>query len=107
VVHPRGDRLLEWSPNGRRIAFVRGRDFGDLNLGIYVAGANGKGVRRIAHGNYPAWSPDGKRLAFVRADIRQSAVIWSLYTMRVDGTDRRLLTRSDDELISPDWQPLP
>jgi hypothetical protein len=29
------------------------------------------------------------------------------YTIRLDGTDRRLLTRTDDELIAPDWQPLP
>ena len=74
---------------------------------IYLARANGKGVRRVVRGLYPTWSPNGKRLAFVQGNVRSDRVIWSLYTIRLDGTDRRLLARTRDDLIAPDWQPLP
>jgi Tol biopolymer transport system component len=120
TIHPDGTgrRLLlrraeqpEWSPDGRQIAFVRGRvvgrPFRTIDARIYVARANGKGVRRIVRGLYPAWSPNGKRLAFIQGNPRGDRLTWSLYTIRVDGTDRRLLARSADELLAPDWQPLP
>lgn len=100
----------EWSPDGRHLAFVRGRwngpNFRYFDLSIYVARENGKGVRRLVRGLYPAWSPNGRRLAFVQGTVRSGRVIWSLYTIRLDGTDRRLLVRTRDELIAPDWQPL-
>ena len=56
-----------WSPDGRKIAFVR------LNtrLGVYVINADGSGMRNLTPkpvGTYasPAWSPDGRKIAFVR-----------------------------------------
>jgi Tol biopolymer transport system component len=101
----------EWSPDGRRIAFVRAHwessHFNYTDQWIYVARANGKGVRRVVHGFYPAWSPNGKRLAFVSGKPNSAGVIWSLYTSRLDGSDRRLLARTDDELVGTDWQPRP
>jgi Tol biopolymer transport system component len=96
----------EWSPDGRHLAFVRNQD-NYLHEWIYVARANGKGARRAVRGLYPAWSPNGKRLAFVQPNVRSNRTIWSLYTIRLDGSDRRLLVRTRDELLAPDWQPLP
>jgi dipeptidyl aminopeptidase/acylaminoacyl peptidase len=101
----------EWSPDGHSISFIRGRwrspGFRAIDPVIYLARANGKGVRRVVRGLYPTWSPNGKRLAFVQGNVRSDRVIWSLYTIRLDGTDRRLLARTRDDLIAPDWQPLP
>lgn len=68
-----------WSPDGRRIAFVRDGD-------IHVVGADGTGDRRLARGFSPAWSPDGRTIAFSDGrDIR---------TVRVAGGRSANLTRS-------------
>jgi hypothetical protein len=53
-----------WSPDGRRIAFVRGRD---SDWDIHVMDADGSNVVRRSSGGYdfdPTWSPDGARIAF-------------------------------------------
>ncbi|MDX6438280.1 MAG: hypothetical protein QOF45_863 [Gaiellaceae bacterium] len=88
-----------WSPDGRRIAFVRS----DINeLGIYVVGRDGGGLRRLATGSEPSWSPDGSRIAFGAGAGPTSAI----FTVRLDGSDRRQLTRP--RLVydgTPDWSP--
>lgn len=56
-----------WSPDGRRIAFIRRRDGStDFELGdLYVMDADGSNARLIApSANSPAWSPDSKKIAF-------------------------------------------
>jgi TolB protein len=88
-----------WSPDGRRIAFVRS----DVNEGgIYVVGRDGSGLRRVGSGTEPSWSPDGSRIAFGAGAGSTSAI----FTMRLDGSDRRQLTRP--RLVfdgTPDWSP--
>ena len=88
-----------WSPDGSRLAFVSRRS-GDEE--IYVALANGTGVRRLTRSPgpdlSPAWSTDGRRLAWSR-----SAEIW---TMRADGSrQRRVVARTKrwHEHHSPTW----
>jgi len=52
-----------WSPDGRRIAYVRARS----RHGSDVAVADASGARRrvLGRGGSPAWSPDGKRIAYI------------------------------------------
>jgi TolB protein len=53
-----------WSPDGRRIAFMRG-----INSEIYTMRSDGSRERRRTNmryhdGRQPSWSPDGKRIAY-------------------------------------------
>jgi len=46
-----------WSPDGRKIAFVRDR-FGTLSASeIYVMNADGSGAKKLTKGANPAWQP--------------------------------------------------
>jgi dipeptidyl aminopeptidase/acylaminoacyl peptidase len=64
----RGDDTdLQWSPDGRRLAFVSRR--GDHGfIGIYTS--DDQPIEYLTpstnHDDSPLWSPDGKRVAFVR-----------------------------------------
>lgn len=57
----RFDESPDWSPDGRTIAFVRRTPGGS---GIYLVGADGKGLRRLTGGSSPSWSPDSRQLVF-------------------------------------------
>jgi len=116
--HPgEGQCLVEqpaWSPDGTRVAFVRGRYGGmPLHFSLYVAAADGTGVRRLALcgecgqftvGQHLGWSPDGKWIAFSRDNGRQES-LW--VTAATGGTPRRLTEclaacRGD---YKPGWSP--
>lgn len=83
-------RAPNWSPDGQRIAFQRGRN-------VYVALANGANIRRLTGGPRaglaPAWSPGGSRIAFGG----QGGGIW---TMDHEGPDARQIRPTGSD---PDW----
>ena len=60
--------LYGWSPDGRKIAFGRGRDGND---DIFVMNADGSGQRNLTRtrntlNQGAVWSPDGRKIAFTR-----------------------------------------
>jgi Tol biopolymer transport system component len=100
------DREPAWSPDGKKIAFVRQRD--SYKEEIYTMNANGTCVVRLTKNplrdDEPAWSPDGKKIAFssnrpYRLDI---------YTMNTDGTGLVPFTKGPNSAnTQPAWQRLP
>jgi len=84
-----------WSPDGKRLAFVK-------DATVYLAAADGSGAQPLGAGEDPAWSPDGTRLAVVRSDgaHRQVALLGlpdGSATLLTDGsTDARLPAWSPD-----------
>jgi Tol biopolymer transport system component len=80
------NRAAAFSPNGTTFALVPGPS-------LAIAGADGANFRTLPHeqgfDRSPSWSPRGDRIAFVRTD----GAAGDVYTVRVDGTGLRRITR--------------
>lgn len=87
---------VDWSPNGRWIAFTCG------SSKIELIRPNGSGEHAVSTGltnvQSPSWSPDGERLAFSAGAIDHSSV----YLIGADGKHRRRLARGRAPAWSPD-----
>jgi len=93
-----------WSPDGRRIAYVR--EYEDVGNRITVINADGTGramLTRSELGNAgsPAWSPDGSRIVFALVGQRTS----SLYVVAAAGGQPARLTSRNGMDGEPTWQP--
>ena len=104
------DGLPVWSPDGRKIAFVRtwGND-GD----IYVMSADGRALRRLTRNDgpgwawFPIWSPNGARIAFNRVQPPPKPPYskgWKseVWVMNADGAGQRRLANGFPSAWSPD-----
>lgn len=93
----------EWSPDARRIAFVRDGRTSD-GSGISVMRADGSGRRRLtgrrARHHSITWAPDGKRLAFVRSPLEGEE--HKIMILRLRDGHRRFLAGGTDPVWSPD-----
>jgi hypothetical protein len=98
----RGGTEPGYSPDGRRIAFLRAHR-------LWVARADGKGARPVTPSDWLVgdheWSPRGTRVAFVRDFMDNSGS--ALHTVKPDGSGlRRLLKATQGIRLSPGaWSP--
>ncbi|HEV1993154.1 MAG TPA: protein kinase, partial [Candidatus Acidoferrum sp.] len=83
----------QFSPDGERIAFVR-RVANATQAELCAIPALGGGIVPLVSGaEHPAWSPDGSRLAFI---LRRQGEPEALATSAADGSDTRVILKSDD-----------
>jgi TolB protein len=90
---PGDDLMGDYSPDGKRIAFVSDRSG---SYAIWTMNANGNGLRRvIGHPGrnvaFPRWSPDGRTLLYTSFDSTGSKNDFRLHTIGADGTGPRVL----------------
>jgi Tol biopolymer transport system component len=83
-----------WSPDGRRLVYVRGGR-------IFVIAADGSGARGLTAGgdSEPQWSPDGRWVAYVHGALGNG----SLRIVHPDGTGTRRL--AGPGVDCPRWSP--
>jgi len=97
------DVMPAWSPDGKRIAFVRKRQG---NYDIWLVSADGKHQRRLTSDPgqdlNPSWSPDGRKLLFAS---QQGGGQFDIYVMNADGSSQKRLTKLTGDEFDPAWQP--
>ena len=99
----------QWSPDGRRLVFVRYEE--DGNQALVTADADGRHQRRVTPwslhaGDGPDWSPDGSRILF-RSPENDDFLNSNLFTIRADGHGLRQITHvaPDTKLYSASFSP--
>jgi TolB protein len=101
-----GNCCPAWSPDSRKIAFVRNIVSGGVDHDeIFVMNADGSNQRSLTRGNSPTWSPNGRQIAFL-------GTRFGIWRMSSDGSGkRRILPRpglpefSFGENWGPTWSP--
>ena len=112
-----------WSPDGQWLVFDADRGDYPRSQGLYLIRSDGSGqLRRLTtlpEGStwqeLGRFSPDGTRIAFdegrggnVLRNHREGTLVGeqaALFTVRLDGTDRRQLTPWGAHCGDPDWSP--
>jgi Tol biopolymer transport system component len=92
-----------WSPDGEHLVISYAGYPGDQLRGSYIVAADGSAARSLGEFLWtPRWSPDGRRLVYRNyISFGESDV----YTMSVEGGDRRRLTSSPGDDLEPQWSP--
>lgn len=108
VTELKDDAGAAWSPDGQQVVFYRAT--GTLTADVFVANADGSGLRNLTHGSAryswgPDWSPDGARIVYAASDPSSEQLV----TVRPDGSDRQAIPGTavdpNDQLANPQWSP--
>jgi TolB protein len=102
-----GNCRPDWSPDGKRIAFVS--DVADGKGDVWTMDANGGDKVRVTTGDdsydyNPAWSPDGRWIVYETTKGSKNGP-WSLAVIPAGGGTPALLTPAGADDRYPDWAP--
>lgn len=110
---PGEDCDAQWSPDGKRIAFVSYRHDPDQsgfgNSELYVMSADGSKQARLTANEVadssPTWSPDGRQIAFSRGGGSPFGEAEDLYVIDADGSGETKLATGYLHNSGPSWSP--
>jgi WD40 repeat protein len=94
------DCAPSWSPDGLRLAFMRGCS---QSTQIFIMNADGTNLVARAHGVSPAWSPDGKRIVF--SAVSQGALGVFVLSADEDGESPVEIVNQPGWNGDPSWSP--
>jgi eukaryotic-like serine/threonine-protein kinase len=101
----REGRSVRWSPDGRRIAYVRPGAFrGDA---LYVADADGSNAKEVlkprggVHAHWPAWSRDGRFLYFIYGIGGANEEPSEIARVPAEGGEPELVVRTSRRAVFP------
>jgi hypothetical protein len=96
------DSEPDWSPDRRRIVFVR-QEPGERKTSLYVIRRDGGGLRRLTRGDrvvaMPAWRGDGRRIAFASSPLAGGS--FDIWVVGVDGGAPSRAAAGPDEQVAP------
>ena len=96
----------DWSPDHRRIAFVR-QDENGRTSSLYTVRRDGGGLARLTRGEevvaMPAWRGDGRLLAYAASPLAGGS--FDVWTIDAAGGKPRLAASGPSEQIAPSFAP--
>jgi dipeptidyl aminopeptidase/acylaminoacyl peptidase len=96
------DSEPDWSPDRRRIVFVR-QEPRERTTSLYVIRREGGGLRRLTRGDrvvaMPAWRGDGRRIAFAASPLAGGS--FDIWVVGVDGDAPSRVATGPAEQIAP------
>ncbi|MCA1578683.1 MAG: DPP IV N-terminal domain-containing protein [Acidobacteria bacterium] len=103
VDDPEYDVGPQWSPDGRKIVFMTGRN---RNFDVYEMNADGTGQRNLTADHdksdgAPVWSIDGHNIAFSRKIEGKDQI----FVMDSAGENLKRVTHNSANNASPSWSP--
>jgi len=102
-----GSEVLQWSPNGRYLAYISARDHQLLIIDVEtgrVRKSELEGVRlRFSRWHFPMWSPDSSLLAFSAFPVGEEFAEVFLFDSKTGSTTRLTHNDTADEVVA--WSP--
>ena len=99
------DTEPDWSPDRRRIAFVR-QSPGERSSSVYVIRRDGGGLVRLTRGKQsvatPAWSGDGRRIAYAASPLAGGS--FDIWTVPLEGGRPKLQATGPAEQVEPSFE---
>ena len=85
------ERALRWSPDSRKLVFVRSREQTSVMTMAATGGSRARLTRSWGSDECPTWSPDGRQIAFLHDAAPEGEGGYAVWVMTSDGTRRRML----------------
>src|SRR5690606_31242189 len=90
---------LDWSPDGKKVAFVKG--FNSSNFDLFIMNIDGSNLSRLTYNKIivtkPLWSKNGNKIVF-SSRTTDNYQYFIIYSINSDGTNERQLTNDGDAL---------